>query len=174
MKKLRIYLIIAKVVTWSWMLIAIINFNLLTIHNYFVTKLILIIFFVLFVDVYLKEIIWLINKIRKLAFAWWPTLDGLPTSQIFDLLISENWLPAKKFTQYISSDKNVYKRIWDNLERVGILIRWNKNARILNNQYTANQIFNILNSKQDSSLLPHGLIQVSENSYSFINHRIEA
>lgn len=173
MKKLRIYLIIAKVLTISWLLLAVIDFKLLTRHNSLIFKVIVIVFGVIFIDTYLKEIIWLINRIKKLSRVW-PTIDGLNTKQIFSLLVSENWLPAKKFFEYISKDKEVYKKLGDNLERAGILIRWQKNARILNNQYTAEQIMNVLNSKSDSSLLHHGLVKVSENSYNFINHRLSA
>jgi len=173
MTKEKIYLLLAKIITIFWISVAIINFNLLTMYNHLFLKLTIIFFTVFFIDTYLKEIYWLVNKIRKLSRSW-TTIDGLNTKQIFNLLMSANWLPAKKFFDYISTDKDVFKKLGDNLERVGILIRWEKNARILNNQYTADQVFNILNSKTDSALLPTWFIKVWEWSYNFVNHRLQA
>lgn len=173
MTKPRLYLLIAKIVTFIWLSLAIIDFHLLSVYNHIVLKIIIIFFFVAFIDLYMKEIISITNKIRNYSRAG-PTIDGLPTKKIFNLLIDSNWLPAKIFLQDISSDKEVYKKLGDNLEKTGILTRWQKNARILNNQYTANQIFSILNSASNSDQLSPGLIQISEGSYRFINHRLEA
>ena len=173
MTKPRLYLLIAKIITILSLSIAILNFHLLTVYNFLITKLVIIFFFVAFIDLYVKEIMEAINKIRNHSRAG-PTIDGLPTQQIFDLLMDHGWLPAKIFLQNISSDKAVYKILWDNLERAGILIRWQKNARILNNQYTANQVFSILTSTANSDKLSPGLIKISEHSYKFANHRLEA
>ena len=173
MTKERIYLTVAKIISILFLSVAVINFNLLSIYNHLFLKLIIIFFGVAFIDMYIKEIYWLLNKIRKLSRTW-TTIDGLNTKQIFNLLMSSNWLPAKKFFDYISTDKDVFKKLGDNLERVGILVRWEKNARVLNNQYTADQVFNILNSKTDSALLPTWFIKVWEWSYKFVNHRLQA
>lgn len=172
MSKPRLYLLIGKIVTFVWLSLAVIDFHLLTIYNHIIMKVIVIFFFVAFVDLYVKEIMGIINRIRNYSWGG-STIDGLSTQKIFRLLINSNWLPAKYFLENISPDKGVYKKLWDNLERVGVLIRWQKNARILNNQYTANQILNILNSRPQSDQLTTWLVQVWESSYRFINHMID-
>lgn len=169
MIKERIYLNISKVIGIVFLSVAVINFKRVSIYNHLFFKLILIYFSVAFLDLYIKEIYWLLEKVRKLSRTG-SRIDGIPTRQIFDILMSSNWLPAKKFFEYVSTDKDQFKKLGDNLERAGILIRWQKNARVLNNQYTAKQVLDILDSRQDSDQLHSWLIKVSENSYKLIKH----
>lgn len=170
MIKERIYLNIWKVLGILFLSVAVINYSRVTIYNHLFFKLIIIYFSIAFIDIYIKEIYWLLEKIKKLSRTG-STIDDIPTKQIFDILMSSNWLPAKKFFEYISTDKDKYKKLWDNLERTGILVRGDKNARILNNQYTAKQVLDILDSRRDSDQLHSWLIKVSENSYKLLKHR---
>lgn len=170
MIKERIYLNIWKILGIIFLSVAVINFKWVSIYNHLFFKLIIIYFSIAFIDIYIKEIYWLLEKIKKLSRTW-SRIDNIPTKQVFDILMDSNWLPAQKFFEYISTDKDQFKKLWDNLERAGILIRWQKNARILNNQYTAKQILDILNSKSDSDRLHSGLLKISENSYKLIKHR---
>jgi hypothetical protein len=66
----------------------------------------------------------------------------------------------KTFVQEIASDRQLYDKISSNLEKAGVLIRGDKNAKILNSLFNDDQIYKILTSATDSDNLSPALLQV--------------
>lgn len=62
----------------------------------------------------------------------WPEIDWLPVYELVDFMIKHQWLPVTELKTYFGKFTNDNcKKLWDNLERVGILGRWANNSRIL-------------------------------------------
>lgn len=144
-------------------------------QSHFIPKITFIFFAVVFIDRYWAEIKNLIRKLRdfertKLAFQIWDfhTIDGIPARKLLHILQTTNGLLYKTFVQEIASDRQLYDKISSNLEKAGVLIRGDKNAKILNSLFNDDQIYKILTSATDSDNLSPALLQVWPNSYEFI------
>ena len=83
-----------------------------------------------------------------------------------------NGLPTNEFLDRFHVSKDVLKKLGDNLERIGILTRGNKNARVISSLFGADEVFQILEKYPDSSALSAPLLQTAPNSYSFVSHRL--
>ena len=143
-------------------------------HGFIVSKLVFLLFSVMFIDQYMEWILVvygvLIQKTRKISFE--KKIDGVSVEKLVDFLFQYNGLPTNEFLDRFHVSKDVLKKLWDNLEKLGILTRGNKNARIISSLFDSEEVFQILEKYPDSSALSAPLLQTSENSYSFVSHRL--
>ena len=135
---------------------------------WFIPKTTFFFFAIFFIDTRSEKILYWWKVITEFKFVG-HKIDGIPVKKLLHILESTNWLLYKTFTQNIASDRLLYDKISNNLERAWILIRWAKNSKILNNSFSINQISSILNSTNNSDKLSSALLQVGEGSYKLLD-----
>lgn len=79
-------------------------------------------------------------------------LDNIPLEHLITFLLEKQaWKVAEVKEEFWLSTRQ-YQKLWDNMERVGILSRWENNARILS-EITADMMIDILVGVEDSDNL---------------------
>lgn len=58
-------------------------------------------------------------------------IDWISIDDLILLILENKWLPTTATKEAFNINNEQLKKLWDNLERVGILKRWKNNARIL-------------------------------------------
>ena len=81
-------------------------------------------------------------------------LDGFNKSNLIDFLIKKNWFPFMDAKKQFWISPQDFKKIGDNLERVGILTRGENNARILKQWVTPELLQKIFNCENSDDLFP--------------------
>lgn len=76
----------------------------------------------------------------------------VPVEWLIELIIQESWFPTVKAKEMFGITNEQYKKVGDNLERVGILTRGINNARVLATQ-NMRYIIDVLSSSPDSDRL---------------------
>lgn len=96
------------------------------------------------------------------------TIDWIPTEDLILHIIEHKWLPTIETKQKFNINNDSLKKIWDNLERVGILKRWPNNARVLATD-DIDDLVDTMRDIADSDMLKtkHKIIQVSESQILF-------
>ena len=84
--------------------------------------------------------------------------------ELIEFMLGEDWLPVEGVKNFFWISNQAYKKLWDNLERLGILKRWPNNARILGTVDT-DYILEVMESNEDSDKL---FYKESENHISYI------
>ena len=81
-------------------------------------------------------------------------LDGMNKSNLIDFIIQKNWFPFMDAKKQFWISPQDFKKIGDNLERVGILTRGENNARILKQWVTPELLQKIFNCENSDDLFP--------------------
>ena len=63
-------------------------------------------------------------------------IDGFEKSDLISFLLDQKWFPFMNAKMKFGMSPKDFKKIGDNLERVGVLVRGENNARILNKNVT--------------------------------------
>lgn len=109
------------------------------------------------------------RRIKQIQFDFpvidWEFFEGVAKRDMIKFLMDEKAFPFKKIYGKFGFAPKDYKRIGDNLERVGILIRWENNARILNPNISESKLNEILNNENSDEITPP-LVQ-SWNSFNY-------
>ena len=95
-------------------------------------------------------------------------IDGIVTDDLVRLIMKYKWLPTHETKQAFDINNEQLKKLWDNLERVGILKRWPNNARVLCQGDSA-VIRSILWEHTDSNNLSPALVKVWDWVYRYIS-----
>lgn len=142
-------------------------YNMLVFSNFLIVK-----FFISFnIIVFLEDIVWFFRYVllkKESGFvSWWKEKSEIQKKEIewisiYDLvsLIYETWgLRNADFIDTFGANNILFKKIGDILEKKQILIRWEKNARILNPEITIEECI----EKLSKPLLQ----KESDNTYSY-------
>lgn len=81
-------------------------------------------------------------------------LDGLNKSNLIDFIIEKNGFPFMDAKKQFGISPQDFKKIGDNLERVGILTRGDNNARILKQWVDRELLQKIFNCENSNDLFP--------------------
>jgi hypothetical protein len=90
--------------------------------------------------------------IQKQAPKHWKRIDWILVDELIEFMLGEDWLPVESVKNFFWISNQAYKKLWDNLERLGILKRWPNNARILGTVDT-DYILEVMESNEDSDKL---------------------
>ena len=91
-------------------------------------------------------------------------IDGVNVSDLIKHLVENCGLPTQKTKDMFDVQNEWVKKLWDNLERVGILKRWENNARVLATD-DVDVLLATLIWSEDSDTLTPPLLQVSRSEY---------
>lgn len=91
-------------------------------------------------------------------------IDNVNVSELIEHLVKNCGLPTQKTKDKFDVQNEWVKKIWDNLERVGILKRWENNARVLATD-DVDVLLSTLIGSEDSDKLSAPLLQVSDSEY---------
>lgn len=86
-------------------------------------------------------------------------LEWVPVDDILYVLFKYRWRSNLWFQKEIWKNNKLYKKLGDILEKRGIVKRWEKNARVINEELEEQEIY--------TKLLSPTIERVSENSYSY-------
>ena len=82
-------------------------------------------------------------------------IDGVEKSDLISFLLKHKWFPFMNAKMQFGISPKDFKKIGDNLERVGVLVRGENNARILNENVTREILENIFTcSNSDDMFAP--------------------
>ena len=81
-------------------------------------------------------------------------LDGMNKSNLIDFLIKNNGFPFMDAKKQFGISPQDFKKIGDNLERVGILTRGDNNARILKQGVTRELLQKMFDCENSDELFP--------------------
>lgn len=95
-------------------------------------------------------------------------IDGIVTDDLVRFITKYKWLPTNETKQAFDINNEQLKKLWDNLERVGILKRWPNNARVLC-QGDSSVIRSILWEHTDSNDLSPALLKIWEWAYRYVS-----
>lgn len=95
---------------------------------------------------------------------WNDTIDWIETEHLIEFLLENDWLPTDKYRSEFWVNNVHLKKIWDNLERVGILKRGANNARVVAMD-DEKIIYDVMKWVVDSDDLTPPLLQVSSWVY---------
>jgi len=87
-----------------------------------------------------------------------PTVDWCRLDELAALLLWSNGLPVREFRRIFNKSNEAHKKLGDNLERIGLLIRWENNARVLATK-DKDVIIDALMQSSDSDDLPTPLVR---------------
>jgi len=87
------------------------------------------------------------------------TLEWISVDNIVYILFKYNWRSNVGFQQEVGKNNILFKKIGDILEKRGVVVRWEKNARILNKEMKDHEIY--------LKLIAPTLEKVSENSIAY-------
>lgn len=90
--------------------------------------------------------------IQKQAPKHWKRIDWILVDELIEFMLGEDWFPVEGVKNFFGISNQAYKKLWDNLERLGILKRWPNNARILGTTDT-DYILEVMESNEDSDKL---------------------
>ena len=82
------------------------------------------------------------------------TIDGIEKTSLVDFIFKYNGLPYKELHETFWINPKEYKKLWDNLEKHWILIRWENNARILKENIEKSVVENLLNCWNSDDIFP--------------------
>jgi len=173
--KNKIYLITTKIITILWVGLVLLSPKLAILiaqrNRFFFVKFVILIFLVMFVDQYMAFIMENLPRIKKLfgRISFERSIDGIPCTRLLSFLMEYDGMPTNEFIAKFGLSKESTKILGDNLERVGILERGAKNARVLSRVYDPEKILGILQNSSDSSTLSIPLVNISPTSYVFAN-----
>lgn len=89
------------------------------------------------------------NYYQKQAPKYGKKIDGIIVDELVEFLLNEWGLPVDKVRNFRGLNNGAYKKLGDNLERMGILKRGANNARVLGTD-DIDYIMEVLNSNTDS------------------------
>ena len=87
-----------------------------------------------------------------------PVIDGIVRDKLIDFLLDHSWFPYVHAKDKLWLFPKEYKKLGDNLERVGVLVRWDNNARVLSEKVDRELLEKII-SKTSSDDLTLPLLQ---------------
>jgi len=93
-------------------------------------------------------------------------VDNVPTHKVLEFLFEKKWRPVIQAKEELWLTVAEHKKLWDNMERVGILVRGENNARILSDmdpEYIVEMFARVVESDQ----LQHLMIQDPNNRASY-------
>lgn len=174
----KLYLTITKIISiilfWVLLIKPDLAYQCMIWKQFIIVKIVLLIFSIMFIDQYMEYILVIYKKIKerskKISFE--KTIDWVKTRDLVDFIFQCNWFPANEFLDTFHVSKDVYKKLGDNLERIWVLTRWSKNARIIWSLYGIDDVYTILEKINDSSTLSTPLVQTGPTSYSFASHSL--
>ena len=82
------------------------------------------------------------------------TIDGIEKTSLVDFIFKYNGLPYKELHETFWINPKEYKKLWDNLEKNWILIRWENNARILKENIEKEIVEKVLNCWNSDDIFP--------------------
>ena len=82
------------------------------------------------------------------------SIDGIEKTSLVDFIFKYNGLPYKELHETFWINPKEYKKLWDNLEKNWILIRWENNARILKENIEKSVVENLLNCWNSDDIFP--------------------
>ena len=85
-------------------------------------------------------------------------IDSIDRGRLVEFLFKHQWFPYVAAKSRLWLFPKDYKKIWDNLERIGILVRGENNARILKSGISSELLQQVI-SKNDSDDLSLPLLQ---------------
>ena len=84
----------------------------------------------------------------------WETIDWIEKTSLVDFIFKYKGLPYKELHETFWINPKEYKKLWDNLEKNWILIRWENNARILKENVEKEIVKNLLNCWNSDDIFP--------------------
>ena len=96
-------------------------------------------------------------------------IDWINTQELVEFLLKNDWLPTEKYRDTFQVSNVHLKKMWDNLERVGILKRGANNARVVAIS-DIEIIQDLLKGVVDSSDIAPPLLKVSSWVYEIWLH----
>ena len=126
--------------------------------------------------IFIQEIIWFflrikivteknVKRIAKLTKSKWQKTDSIeklewiPIDDILYLLFKYQWRSNQWFLKEIGKNNKLYKKLGDILEKRNIIVRGEKNARVINKELSETEIY--------SKLQLSPIDKISENKYSY-------
>lgn len=94
-----------------------------------------------------------------------PMLDGCRLDELIPHITEHNGLPTKETREAFGLSHDQIKKLWDNLERVGIFTRGKNNARVLATR-DYDMIIRVMKQASDSDKLPTTPWDDSQPSYT--------
>lgn len=79
-------------------------------------------------------------------------IDGVEKSDLISFILKNKWFPFVNAKMQFGLNPKEYKKIGDNLERVGVLVRGENNARILNENVTREMLENIFKCSDSNDM----------------------
>ena len=121
------------------------------------------VYWILFVNLF-----WFFDTVVSVFFKLWQRIpkielknddpkqkiDGMNKMNLIDFLIDKNWFPFMDAKQTFGISPQDFKKIGDNLERVGILTRGENNARVLKQGVTREILQKIFTCENSDQLFP--------------------
>ena len=98
------------------------------------------------------KFIWKIEIIQPQEKEPKDAIDGVEKSDLISFLLKNKWFPFINAKMQFGINPKEYKKIGDNLERIGVLIRGENNARILKENITREILENIFNCSDSNDL----------------------
>lgn len=94
-------------------------------------------------------------------------IDWIPSEDLILFLLENKWLPTSSTKEVFYINNEQLKKLWDNLERVGILERWKNNARVLKIE-DYDIIKSIIDDATDSNDLRPALLKIWQSTYEYM------
>lgn len=79
-------------------------------------------------------------------------IDGVEKTDLISFLLDNKWFPFVNAKMQFGMSPKDFKKIGDNLERVGVLVRGDNNARILNEKVDRETLENIFKCSDSDDL----------------------
>lgn len=154
-----------------------IPYNVIDRNNYALPKLLIIFSVTIFLEDIVRILMTFWDKIPHISVDNWSVsqetdarLDNVPLESLITFLLERKWRPVIPAKETFWLTTSQHKKLWDNMERVGILVRWENNARVISDLHPE-MIIDIMCRGEDSDQLKPLLIKKENTSqYTLSNH----
>lgn len=95
----------------------------------------------------------------------WENIEWIPTLELIDYIFENKSFKRDEVEQTFGIPRNRFEKLAKKLDELNIIIRWANNARVLNEEFTRQEVYKILEWKSSAEELKNIFSKVSDSVY---------